>query len=297
MESENSLNIIDCKKISNTIFNNLLIEIEKYKNIGQPELAFITFGNDKESFIYLNKAESYCKKLNINICNYNYNYDIREEEICDIIENLNNNKEVNGIIIQSPLPKHLNKNIIYNLIDNYKDVEGLNNYNSGCLINNTYEDSFFIPCTPLACMEIFKYENINLKGKTITIIGKSNIVGLPLSLLLLKNNATVTVCHIDTVDLIYHLKDADIVISACGQANMIKKTWLKKDVIIIDIGINIIYNKLNSKDYTIVGDVDFNDVKDIAHKITPVPRGLGLITIMMLMSNTLKAFKIQNKLM
>ena len=296
-ETETETNIIDCKKISNDILQEISSKIQKYKNngIGTPGIAFITFGNEKHTNIYFNKAQNCCKKLNINVFYYNYD-NITQIEICKIIEQLNNNNEINGIIIQSPLPNQLNKNIIYNLIRNDKDIEGLNNYNMGCLINNVCEEKFFIPCTPLACIELLKHEKIELKGKTVTIIGKSNVVGLPLSLLLLKHDATVTTCHIETQNLISHLKNADIVISACGQPEMIKQDWLKNNVIVIDVGINIVNNETSKNGYYIVGDVDFDNVKRIAKKITPVPNGVGLITISMLISNTLKSFKIQNNL-
>ena len=149
-------------------------------------------------------------------------------------------------------------------------------------------------------MEIFKRENVFLRGKKVTIIGKSNIVGIPLLLLLLKNDATVTICHIETLDLISHLECADIIISACGQPHMIKKEWLKEGVIAIDVGINICEHDRNddsnSKGYYIVGDIDFDNVKKIASKITPVPNGVGLITIAMLVKNTLKGFNMQNRL-
>jgi 5,10-methylene-tetrahydrofolate dehydrogenase/methenyl tetrahydrofolate cyclohydrolase len=292
---EKETNIINCKKIAENMLKEFNDKIEKYKTLGTPGLAFITFGK-KESAIYFNKTQSYCKKLNINIFNYNYDNNILQEEICKIIEKLNNNNQINGIILQSPLPNHLDKNLIYNTIVNNKDIEGLNNYNSGCLINNLNKNSFFIPCTPLACMEIIKNEKIDLKGKKITIIGKSNIVGLPLSILLLQNNATLTVCHIDTIDLISHVKQADILITACGQPKMIKKYWLKDNAIVIDIGINVIYDESYKNGYYIVGDTDYDDVKEIVSKITPVPNGVGLITTMMLISNILKSFEIQNNI-
>jgi 5,10-methylene-tetrahydrofolate dehydrogenase/methenyl tetrahydrofolate cyclohydrolase len=292
---EEKTNIINCKKIAENMLEEYNDRIQKYKTLGRPGLAFITF-DKKESTIYFNKTQYYCKKLNINISNYNYDNNILQEEVCKLIEELNNNSEINGIILQSPLPNQLDKNLIYNTIVNNKDIEGLNNYNSGCLINNLNKNSFFIPCTPLACMEILKNEKIDLKGKKITIIGKSNIVGLPLSILLLQNNATLTVCHIDTIDLIFHSKQADIVITACGQPKMIKKNWLKDNAIVIDIGINVIYDKSYKNGYYIVGDTDYDDVKEVVSKITPVPNGIGLITIMMLISNILKSFEIQNNI-
>ena len=292
---EEKTNIINCKKIANNMLEGYNNKIQNYKTLGTPGLAFITFGK-KETTIYFNKTQSFCKKLEINVLNYNYDNNISQEEICKIIEELNNNNNINGIILQSPLPIHLDKNLIYNTIHNNKDIEGLNNYNSGCLINNLNKNTFFIPCTPLACMEILKNEKIDLKGKNVTIIGKSNIVGLPLSILLLQNNATLTVCHIDTIDLISHSKQADILITGCGQAKMIKKHWLKENAVVIDIGINIIYDESYKNGYYIVGDVDFDNVKEIVHKITPVPNGVGLITIMMLISNLLKSFEIQNNI-
>jgi 5,10-methylene-tetrahydrofolate dehydrogenase/methenyl tetrahydrofolate cyclohydrolase len=152
----------------------------------------------------------------------------------------------------------------------------------------------FIPCTPLGCLELLKRYNIEMKGKHAVVVGKSNIVGLPMALLLMKEMATVTICHVETKDIAQHLKMADIVVSACGQAQMIKKEWLKKNVVVIDVGINSVPDATKKRGYRLVGDVDFENVKEIASAITPVPGGVGPMTVTMLLRNTLEGFKRQN---
>ena len=286
-------NIIDGKAIANIILTEIKIKLDKMDK--KPSLAVIQIGEKKESTIYIKKKCEVCKQIGITSIVYNLDVNITNENILNLIEKLNNDNNINGIIIQLPIPSHLNEKSILNKINYSKDIDGFHSENMGNLAMEKREP-LFIPCTPLGCMTVLKYENIEIKGKVVVIIGKSNIVGLPIALLLLKEGATVIICHIDTVNTKEHVQKADIVISACGQAQMIKKDWIKSGAIIIDIGINYIADKNKKSGYRLVGDVDFDDVKEIAGKITPVPGGIGPMTVAMLMENTLKAYIYKNNL-
>ena len=224
---------------------------------------------------------------------YNLSDTITEKELLLLINTLNTNLKINGILIQLPLPHHLNNENIFKQISYIKDVDGFHAQNIGELALKNRNPTF-ISCTPLACLQLLKEYNIKIKGKHIVIIGNSNIVGLPLSLLLLKNEATVTICHKETTDIKLHTKNADIIISACGQAHMIKLDWVKENSIIIDIGINYIEDNTKKSGKRLVGDVDFDNIKNNVYAITPVPGGIGPLTIAILLSNTLYAFKLQN---
>tara|TARA_Y100000741_G_C18246709_1_gene555776 strand:- start:105 stop:953 length:849 start_codon:yes stop_codon:yes gene_type:complete len=279
--------IIDGNKISNNVLDDIKNELimHNYK----PRLEVILLGDNHASILYVKKKKEACEKIGIIVNINKLSIDSSEEYIIDLIKTMNLNNLINGIIVQLPLPKNLNEEKILNNIDYFKDVDGFHVKNIGELALNNREPTF-IPCTVLSCLKIFENINLDLVGKNIVIIGNSNIVGIPLSLILLKKKATVTVCHINTLNLQEHTKYADILISACGQPEIIKKEYVKKDSIIIDIGINYT-NNFKKK---LVGDVDFIDVKDKVKYITPVPGGVGPITVSMLLLNTLKAFKLQN---
>jgi len=287
---DNANNIINGTEIANNIINEITIEVKKYIQYGTPVIVIIQIGEREDSNIYIKKKIEACKKVGIDIGICNFETDVDNESICKFIKDLNNNNEVHGILIQLPIPEHLNEEEVLSKIDYNKDIDGFHAYNMGNLAMNK-RIPMFIPCTPLGCMELLKRENVELIGKHVVIVGKSNIVGLPLSLLLMKEMATVTVCHKETIDIVSHLKMADIVISACGCPQMIKKDWLKPGVVVIDVGINTISDSTKKSGYRLVGDVDFENVKDIAAKITPVPGGVGPMTVAMLLSNTLKSFK------
>jgi 5,10-methylene-tetrahydrofolate dehydrogenase/methenyl tetrahydrofolate cyclohydrolase len=289
------VNIINGKQISTLILKEIQDKIEKNKIHGSPGLAVIQIGEKKESSIYIKKKREACEKVGIISKIYNLEDNITEKDICNLIEELNTDHSINGILIQLPIPKHLNESYILNKIDYLKDVDGFCAENIGNLALN-HGLPKFIPCTPLGCIELLIRENITITGKHVVIIGKSNIVGLPMALLMMNELATVTVCHDKTENIKEHTKKADILISACGQAEMIKKDWLKEGVIVIDVGINPIVDETKKSGYRLVGDVDFDDVKEIASKITPVPGCVGPMTVAMLLSNTLQAFKYQNNI-
>ena len=288
-------NIIDGKSISNKIIVCLNNEIQRYTEYGTPGLAVIQIGDKLESSVYIKKKCEACAGLGFYSEVHKIGADATDGIVISLINELNANSKINGILVQLPLPKHLNEAKILNQIAYNKDVDGFHAQNMGELAMKAREPAF-VPCTPLGCLKILEHENIKLRGALVVVIGNSNIVGLPISLLLLKEGATVTVCHIDTKDLRLHTKQADIIITACGQPEMIKKDWVKEGVVIIDVGTNFIPDSSKKSGKKLVGDVDFNEVKDIVHKISPVPGGVGPMTVAMLLSNTLKAFKSQNGL-
>ena len=253
------INIINGKKISDLILKEIEETIEKNRIHGKPGLVVIQIGDKKESSIYIKKKREACEKVGIISQIYNLEESVSEKALCNLIDQLNNNRSINGILVQLPIPDHLNESFILNKIDYLKDVDGFHPKNIGNLALN-HRLPKFIPCTPLGCMELLIRENIEIQGKHVVIIGKSNIVGLPMALLMMNALATVTVCHDKTENIKEHTKRADILISACGQPEMVKKDWLKEGVVVIDVGINSIVDKTKKTGYRLVGDVDFEDV-------------------------------------
>ena len=276
--------VLNGKELSKNIKNKLKNKLLNYQD--KPGLAIILVGDRSDSEIYVRMKKKACEFVGIN--NYDFYYDnkIDQQTILNKINELNNDDNIHGILVQLPLPNHLDKDIILNSIKIEKDIDGFHESNVGKL---TLNKNGLYPCTPLGVMKILEEYNIELCGKNVVVIGKSNIVGLPLSLLLLHKEATVTICHSNTIDLPSITKNADILVSACGQPQMIKEHYIKQDAIIIDIGISRIeYN--NKKGYKIVGDVDYDNVLDKVKAITPVPGGVGPMTIAMLLENCVNNF-------
>ena len=282
------MKLIDGKEISKQIYSELedKILILKKKNI-IPGLAVIIVGDRIDSQTYVRMKEKKCIELGIKSKIIKLKETISEPDLIVEIYKLNNNNSIHGILVQLPLPKYINENVVLNHIDLKKDVDGFHFNNIGKLTLN--RNPVFVPCTPFGCIELLKRSKIEIKGKNVVILGRSNIVGLPLSLLLLHENATVTICHSKTVNIMEHTQKADIIIAACGKTQMVKKDWIKKGVVIIDVGINSIEDKTKKKGYRLVGDVDFDDVKNKVSYITPVPGGVGPMTIAMLMTQTVKS--------
>ena len=254
-----------------------------------PTLAAVLVGDDAASEIYVNsKHKAFIKNACKSIV-HKLNKDISQDELLTIIDSLNNNDNIHGILIQLPLPNHLNEETIFNAINPSKDVDGFHPMNVGKLLIGSPS---FIPCTPQGCLEILKYYDIPVQSKHVVIIGRSNIVGKPLMALLSQKfeigNATVTICHTGTDDISYYTKQADILIVAIGRAHFLKSSMIKDNVDIIDIGINRIEDN-SEKGYKIVGDVDYDDVIKKVNSITPVPGGVGPMTITMLLNNTIIA--------
>jgi len=275
--------IIDGKKEAELLRDEIKKEVLKIKESKNkvPGLTVILIGNYTPSQIYVKNKEKNSKEVGMNSDVIKYSDDVTEKEILEKIKELNNDQNVSGILVQLPLPKQINKEKIINTIHPSKDVDGFNPVNVGNL-SSGYKG--LVPCTPMGCLMLIKKVEKNLSGKHAVIIGRSNLNGKPMAQLLLKENCTVTIVHSKTKDLQQECLKADILVAAVGVPNLVKKDWVKKDAIVIDVGIN----KLNDK---IVGDVEFDQVKDIAKAITPVPGGVGPMTIACLLKNTLECFK------
>ena len=242
-------------------------------------------GNDEPSLIYVRNKQKAAAQIGLLSQLYHLDENISEEELLEIIAQLNNDSEINGIIVQLPLPKHLNTNRVINAISPLKDVDGFHPYNTGMLQNN--EKPYFVAATPLGVMQLIKSVLPNLSGKNVVLIGASLIVGRPLATLLLNQECTVTITHAQTRNIKELTSKADILVAACGVAKLVKADWIKENAVLIDVGIN----RDNGK---ICGDIDFDDVKEKALAITPVPGGVGPMTIAMLLSNTVDAFLLQH---
>ncbi len=282
-------NIIDGKKISASIKEEVKKEVEFLKEkIGRaPGLTVILVGEDPASQIYVKNKEKTAKELGINGEIIRMPRSTTQEELLKKIDELNNNPEVDGILVQLPLPSHIDEFQVTLAIDPSKDVDGFHPVNMGKLLIGK---PGIIPCTPYGIIKMLEYEKIEIEGKNAVIIGRSNIVGKPVSILLLQRHATVTICHSRTKNLPDIVKGADILVAAVGKAKFVKGNWIKDGAVIIDVGIN---RDENSK---LVGDVDFEEAEKKASHITPVPGGVGPMTIAMLMYNTLQTFKTHNSL-
>ncbi len=278
--------IIDGKELAKKIRSNLKIECQELIKKGiQPKLAVIMVGDDSASKVYVRNKSRACKEVGVEYEEYLLGSDITQKELIDLIHKLNEDKKVNGILLQSPIPSHLDINEAFREISYKKDVDGFNPINVGKLLLN--QDTF-ISCTPYGIMKMFEEYNIDLEGKNVVIIGRSNIVGKPLMACCLNNHATVTICHSRTKELAEKTKNADILIAAIGKAKFVKADMVKKDAVVIDVGIN------RDENQKLTGDVDFENVKEKASYITPVPGGVGPMTIAMLMNNVIKATIQQN---
>ena len=275
--------IIDGKKQAEIIRNEIKKEISdlKKKSSKTPSLTVILIGDYAPSLIYVKNKEKSAREVGINSEIIRYPKNVSEKDILEKIEELNKNDEISGILVQLPLPSQISKEKIINAINPSKDVDGFNPINVGNL-SSGYDS--IVPCTPLGCLLLIKKIESNLAGKHAVIIGRSNLNGKPMAQLLLKENCTVTIVHSKTNDLQNECLKADILVAAVGVPNLIKKDWVKKNAIVIDVGINKVGEK-------IVGDVNFDELKDNVKAITPVPGGVGPMTIACLLKNTLACFK------
>jgi len=275
--------IIDGKKASAALREELKEKVSKLKSTYNtiPGLTVILVGEDPPSKIYVKNKEKSAVEVGINSEVIHYPDNIEEKVVLDKIKELNKNDKVSGILVQLPLPKHIDKRKVIETIDPSKDVDGLHPVNVGNLTSG-YDST--IPCTPLGCYLLIKNTEKNLNGKHAVIIGRSNLNGKPMTQLLLKENCTVTITHSKTKDLKAECKRADIIVAAVGKPKLVKADWVKKDAIVIDVGIN-------KTDSGLVGDVDFDEVSKVAKAITPVPGGVGPMTIACLLSNTVECFK------
>jgi len=283
--------ILKGKPVSLKVKDDLLLKITDLGSKGiTPSLAAIIVGDNPASKLYVSsKAKAFSKSSCYSEI-FELPSDTKKDDLINFIKELNENKKFHGILLQLPLPKHLNEKEILKTISPKKDVDGLHPENQGYIMQGNPQ---FIPCTPFGCLKILDYYNIDIEGKDVVIVGRSNLVGKPIASLLSQNfsygNATVTLCHTRTKGLESYTKKADIIIAAVGVPNLIKKSMIKEGTHIIDVGINRIDDKSKEKGYRVVGDVDFDDVLGKAGSITPVPGGVGVMTVTMLVSNTVQA--------
>ncbi len=282
------MKILDGKTLAKKIENGVLTQTKQLKEqTGRvPGLAVILVGNDPASQAYVSMKKKACDRVGFYSVSHEMPTTISQEAIENTITMMNDNPNIDGILIQLPLPAHIDTTKILELVAPNKDVDGFHPYNVGRLTTGL---DGFVPCTPLGVMELFSEYNIDLKGKNCVVVGASNIVGKPMAALLLNANATVEICHIFTDDLKKHTLDADILLVGVGVINLIKEDMVKEGAIIIDIGIN------RADDGKLVGDVDYENVAQKCSYITPVPGGVGPMTISMLLSNTLKAAQLHSK--
>jgi 5,10-methylene-tetrahydrofolate dehydrogenase/methenyl tetrahydrofolate cyclohydrolase len=282
-----SAQIIDGKAIAATIRGEIAAEVEAMKaQYGKvPGLATVLVGERKDSQTYVRMKKKACAEVGITSFGHDLPADISQEELLRLVRDLNANPDVNGILVQLPLPDHIDDEEILGAIDLEKDVDGFHPINIGRL-SMKRRDPLFVPCTPKGCIELLDRTGVEIEGKRAVVLGRSNIVGLPVAMLLLHRNATLTICHSRTQDLPGVVREADILITAVGRAEMVRGDWVKPGVVVIDVGMNAVDDPTRERGYRLVGDVAFDEVKEVAAAITPVPGGVGPMTIAMLMRNT-----------
>ena len=271
------MKLIDGKAISAQIKDELKEQVAKLKEQGiELTLAVIQVGEDPASSVYVRNKKNACAYIGINSIAHELPEETTQEELLDLIDKLNNDNKVNGILVQLPLPKHIDEDAIINAISPAKDVDGFHPQNVGAL---SIGKKGFVSCTPAGVIQLLKRSNIDIEGKECVVLGRSNIVGKPMAMLLLRENGTVTVCHSKTKNLKEITKRADILIVALGKPKFITKEYIKEGAVVIDVGIH------RNSENKLCGDVDFDDVKGMVEAITPVPGGVGPMTIAMLMYN------------
>lgn len=276
--------IIDGKQISLDIKNELKEKVAKYKEQGiEITLAVVKVGNDPASAVYVRNKEKACEYVGINSKTLALPEETTEEELLNVVKELNEDKNVNGILVQLPLPKHIDESKVILTIDSTKDVDGFHPVNVGKMVIG--EDTF-LPCTPAGIIEMIKRTDIDIEGKECVVIGRSNIVGKPMAMLMLKENATVTIAHSRTKDLKEVTKRADIIVAAIGKAKFVTADYVKEGAVVIDVGMD------RDENGKLCGDVDFESVSKVASAITPVPGGVGPMTVTMLLVNCLRSVEL-----
>ena len=287
--------IIDGKIIAQNLRENLKEEIEKIKNIHNkvPGLAVVQVGNVAASSVYVKAKTKSALEVGIEVFDHHLDENVSQIELLELVDKLNKQENVDGILVQLPLPKHINEQLVLDSIHPNKDADGFHPLNVGKLsISETNDENLLIPCTPYGCLLMLKGLNIELKGKNAVVIGRSNIVGKPMAQLLLKESCTVTIAHSKTINLPDLCSNADILIAAVGRPEIVKGSWIKNNAIVIDVGINRIQKEINGEiKNKLVGDVDFLEAEKKASAITPVPGGVGPMTIACLLRNTTIAMK------
>jgi methylenetetrahydrofolate dehydrogenase (NADP+)/methenyltetrahydrofolate cyclohydrolase len=287
--------IIDGKKISDEIKKDIKTEVERLKSKGiTVGLAAILAGDNPASQVYLARKSKACGEVGIYSEVKRFPKEMQESELLSEIERYNRKPEINGILVQLPLPSQISEEKIITAIDPKKDVDGFHPYNVGMMVAGK---PVFLPCTPYGIQELLYRSGNDLSGKHVVILGRGNLVGKPLSIMLSQKakaaNATVTLCHTRTLDLPKFTRQADILIAAMGKAKFVTKDMVKRQAVVVDVGINKVEDRFSEKGYKLVGDVDFDEVCKVVKAITPVPGGVGPMTVVMLLHNTLKAAKMQ----
>ncbi len=283
MELSDLAELINGKEVAAKKRKEISLQVEEIKkNGGEIGLAVIIVGNNSASRVYVNNKKKACAEVGITSFEYALPEETTQEELINLIKELNGNEKVHGILCQLPLPAHLDEKAVIETISPQKDVDAFHPVNTGHIMTGDYT---FLPCTPAGIMEMLKYKNIEISGKKCVVIGRSNIVGKPMALMLLKESGTVTVCHSKTADLKKETLTADILVAAVGKAKFVKADMVKENAVVIDVGMN------RDENGKLCGDVDFDEVEKKASFITPVPGGVGPMTITMLLDNTVTAYK------
>jgi methylenetetrahydrofolate dehydrogenase (NADP+)/methenyltetrahydrofolate cyclohydrolase len=285
--------LIDGKLIGEQVRQAVAEEVAKMTAAGKPRpgLATVLVGENPGSQAYVSSKQKACAQLGMESFGYKLPTTASQQEVEEQVKQLNADPRVNGILVQLPLPSHLDEESVLKLISIEKDVDGFHPLNIGRLAQKG-RDPLFVPCTPFGCIYLLKQAGVKLEGANAVVLGRSNIVGMPAALLLVRENATVTICHSRTKDLPSVVRQADVLIAAIGRAEMVRGDWVKPGAAVIDVGINRIQDPSAPKGSRLVGDVCFEEVKEVAGWLTPVPGGVGPMTIAMLMRNTLHAAKL-----
>lgn len=274
--------VLDGKQLSSLMKEKIKEQLSELKKKGEvPGLAVVIAGNDQASRVYVNMKKKSCEELGINSFEYAFDEKVTEEELLDLMHKLNNDEKVNGILIQSPLPSHIDEEKIILAVNPIKDVDGASPINIGRLIAG---HALYVSCTPAGCMELIKHSGVEIAGKECVVIGRSNVVGKPMAMLLMAEDGTVTIAHSKTPNLKEVTKRADILVVSVGRANMITGDMIKPGAVVIDVGIN------RTEEGKLVGDVEYSSAYDVSGHITPVPGGVGPMTIAVLMKNTVDGF-------
>jgi methylenetetrahydrofolate dehydrogenase (NADP+)/methenyltetrahydrofolate cyclohydrolase len=293
-EKHMTAQLIDGKAIAQCVRDEVAAEVSRRVAAGKsrPTLATVLVGDRPDSAAYVASKGKACQELGMGSVSQNLPIDASQEQVEDLVKQLQSDRSVHGILVQLPMPSHINEERVLSLIGIEKDVDGFSPLNIGRLAQKG-RDPLFVPCTPYGCIYLLEQAGVKIEGANAVVLGRSNIVGMPAALLLISRNATVTVCHSRTRDLPATVREADILIAAIGRTEMVRGDWIKPGAAVIDVGINSVPDATKKSGHRLVGDVNFNEAKEVAGWITPVPGGVGPMTIAMLMKNTLRAAQIQ----
>ena len=286
--------LIDGKLIAQQVRDNVAAEVAKRTAAGKPQpvLATVLVGDRPDSAAYVSSKGKACQELGMGSVSERLPADASQEQVEELVKRLNADPKINGILVQLPMPSHIDEERVLSLINIEKDVDGFSPVNIGRLAQKG-RDPLFVPCTPYGCIYLLQQAGVKIEGANAVVLGRSNIVGMPAALLLVRENATVTICHSRTKDLPGVIRQADILIAAIGRTEMVRGDWIKPGAAVIDVGINSVPDATKKSGHRLVGDVNFNEAKEVAGFLTPVPGGVGPMTIAMLMRNTLRAAEIQ----